>query len=203
MKIRRPSHTTVVAYLALFGVLATGSAYAVDKIGAKEIKQGAVSSAKIKNETVRGKDVKPESLRDRQIRESTLRLGGAARIAGSEFAGCNPSSVAPIDCGTVNVELAHPGQILAVASAGQYSDGGPASARCDIRFDGQPTGIDGSAGETSADNTGLGSANGFARTVVSDPLVAGTHAVTLICAELAGDAQIESPTLAAIAVTAP
>lgn len=203
MKIRRPSHTTIVAYVALFGVIATGGAYAVDKIGSNDIKRSAVSSQKIKNKTIRGKDVKPDALRGKQIREDTLKLAGLARVAGGEFAGCNPSSTTPIDCGTVTVELSRPGRILAVASAGQYSDGGPASARCDIRVDGQPTGIDGSAGETSADNTGLGSANGFARTVVSDPLSTGTHAVTLICAELAGDAQIESPTLAAIAVTGP
>jgi hypothetical protein len=58
MRIRRPSHATVVAYLALFAALG-GSAYAVSKVGTGDLKNGAVTSEKIRNHAVRGKDLTP------------------------------------------------------------------------------------------------------------------------------------------------
>jgi hypothetical protein len=58
MKIRRPSHATVVAYLALFAALG-GSAYAVSKIGTGDLKRSAVTSEKIRNHAVRGRDLTP------------------------------------------------------------------------------------------------------------------------------------------------
>ena len=51
MKLRTPSHATVVAYLALF-VAIGGSAYAVSKIG----------SAQIENRSIKGKDVADAAL---------------------------------------------------------------------------------------------------------------------------------------------
>jgi hypothetical protein len=65
MRIRRPSHATVVAYLALLTALG-GSAYAVSKVGTKDLKPSAVTSPKIKNHTVRGKDLKPIVVREKQ-----------------------------------------------------------------------------------------------------------------------------------------
>jgi hypothetical protein len=41
----RPSHATVVAYLALFIALATGSAVAAKKIGSGQLKKNAVNAA--------------------------------------------------------------------------------------------------------------------------------------------------------------
>jgi hypothetical protein len=65
MRIRRPSHPTVVAYLALLTALG-GSAYAVSKVGTKDLKPGAVISPKIKNHAVRGRDVTPLVVRETQ-----------------------------------------------------------------------------------------------------------------------------------------
>ncbi len=61
MKLRTPSHATVVAYLALF-VAIGGSAYAVSKIG----------SAQIENRSIKGKDVADEALGPRQVDEAKL-----------------------------------------------------------------------------------------------------------------------------------
>ena len=62
MKLRTPSHATVVAYLALF-VAIGGSAYAVSKIG----------SAQIENRSIKGKDVADaRSSERRQIHERKL-----------------------------------------------------------------------------------------------------------------------------------
>jgi hypothetical protein len=48
MKIRKPSHTTIVAYLALFAALAGTAVAARDEFGAKDIKQVVVRKEKIR-----------------------------------------------------------------------------------------------------------------------------------------------------------
>jgi len=195
MKI--PNHTTVIAYVAFFGMLATGGAYAIDKIATSDLKRAAVTSPKIANKGVQGKDLAGGSVGTRQLRQGVLDVG---QLRGGEFGDCNPSSSTLITCGSLTVDLAGQGRILAVASAGQFSQGGPARARCQVRIDGFPSTIGGSVGETVVDNTDLGAANGFSRTVVSGSLPPGSHQVTLACGEFAGDVRLESPTLAALAL---
>jgi hypothetical protein len=56
-------------------------------------------------------------------------------------------------------------------------------------------------GEETSDNTSGSATNGFARTLVSDgPLARGRHRVALVCRELTGNARIDVPTIAAIAI---
>ena len=62
MKIRRPRHATVVAYLALMTALG-GSAYAASKIGTSDLKPNAVTSPKIGSGAVRASDVKAFAVR--------------------------------------------------------------------------------------------------------------------------------------------
>lgn len=62
MKFRRPSHATVVAYLALFSAIG-GSAYAASKVGTNDLKGEAVTSAKIRDATIRSADLKTFVLR--------------------------------------------------------------------------------------------------------------------------------------------
>jgi hypothetical protein len=64
MKIRRPSHATVVAYLALLVALG-GSAYAVTKVGTNDLKNNAVTGKKIRNGTVGAADLKNFHVRTR------------------------------------------------------------------------------------------------------------------------------------------
>lgn len=76
MKPGRPSHATVVAYLALFIALG-GSAYAVgnlgkNTVGPKQLKKSAVTTAKIKKEAVTAAKVKKGALTGTQINISTL-----------------------------------------------------------------------------------------------------------------------------------
>jgi len=122
-------------------------------------------------------------------------------LAGTELSDCNPTSTAPVDCGGVAVSLADEGRILALVTGGQFSEGGPASARCEILFDGSRAGgRTDFPGEIQTDNTSLTATNGFARTAVSQQLPAGTHRVSLACSELGGDARLAAPTIAALAV---
>lgn len=76
MKSRRPDHTTVAAYLALFVALATGGAYAAERIGTGDLKRNAVTAAKIRPGAVGAAELK------RPI----------VRIAGSPSASTGPST---------------------------------------------------------------------------------------------------------------
>jgi hypothetical protein len=62
IRIRRPRHATVVAYLALVTALG-GSAYAASRVGTSELKPNAVTSPKIRSGAVRASDVKAFAVR--------------------------------------------------------------------------------------------------------------------------------------------
>jgi hypothetical protein len=64
--MRRPSHTTVAAYMALFVALG-GTSYAAVKlpknsVGANQIRAGGVGSSEIKNRSIRKVDIKASDL---------------------------------------------------------------------------------------------------------------------------------------------
>lgn len=80
MKIPRPRHATVVAYLAMFAALG-GSAYAVSKVGTNDLKRGAVTSPKIENKTIRAEDVKPLVVRERGRGVPAGATGGATVVS--------------------------------------------------------------------------------------------------------------------------
>jgi hypothetical protein len=76
------TYSNVMSTIAVFGVLAGGSAWAAQKIGTDQIKNGAVTAKKlhnnavtkkkIKNNAVTGVKVKDESLTGNDVDESTL-----------------------------------------------------------------------------------------------------------------------------------
>ena len=70
-RIRRPSHATVVAYLALFVALG-GSSYAAIKIGSAQITNNSVRSADLRNNDIRGRDVRQNTLTGADISERKL-----------------------------------------------------------------------------------------------------------------------------------
>jgi hypothetical protein len=202
MSIRKHlSYANVAATLALVGVIGGGGAYAGSKIGSSEIRNGSIRSADLKNKrAVRGIDVKPGSLSGRQLRERSLDLSSLIAVAGAEPAGCDPGATFTL-CAQAAVKLERSAQILAVATGGQKSEGGPAKAACQVRIDGAASALSAAPGEEATDNTSTSATNGFARTVVTPQrLAAGQHQVALACRELAGDARIENPTLAVLAV---
>lgn len=61
----------VIGYLALLIAL-SGTAYAANKIGSKDIKPGAVKSKQAGNNALKSKDIKDGNLRAKDIDESTL-----------------------------------------------------------------------------------------------------------------------------------
>jgi hypothetical protein len=75
-RIRRPSHATIVAYLALFAALG-GTGYAAitlpkNSVGAKQIRTGAVTSKEIRNNQIRSGDLRNNTLLGRDIRANAL-----------------------------------------------------------------------------------------------------------------------------------
>ena len=95
LRPHRPSHATVVAYLALFVALG-GTAIAASQIGSKDIKRDAVKSKQIdaaavrqnelKDNAVRGEKVKDDTLTGDDIDEATL-----ANVDAATFGGRPPS----------------------------------------------------------------------------------------------------------------
>ncbi len=55
--LRRPSHATVVAYLALFVAVGTGGAYAANTVRSSDIVDGQVNSADVKDQSLTTFDV--------------------------------------------------------------------------------------------------------------------------------------------------
>jgi hypothetical protein len=62
LRPRRPSHTTVVAYLGLFVALGTGSAYAADTVFSSDIVDGEVKSVDIGDNEIGSADVKDNTI---------------------------------------------------------------------------------------------------------------------------------------------
>ena len=76
MKLGRPSHATVIAYLALFVALG-GSAYAVgnlgkNTVGTKQLKKNAVTTAKIKNGAVTGAKIESNAITTAKIADGAV-----------------------------------------------------------------------------------------------------------------------------------
>jgi hypothetical protein len=62
MSLRRPSHATVIAYLALFIAVASGTAIAAKKIGPSGLKKNAVTAKKIASEAVTTAKLKDDAV---------------------------------------------------------------------------------------------------------------------------------------------
>jgi hypothetical protein len=69
---RRPSHATVVAYLALFVALGGVGAYAASKIGSKDIKRAAVKAKHIKPDAVRAQHMQDGAVGSAEIADASV-----------------------------------------------------------------------------------------------------------------------------------
>jgi hypothetical protein len=200
MRWSRPSHGTVVAYLALFVALGSG-AYAATQVGSKDVTDDSLRSRDLRDGTaVTGRDVRDDKLTGDDVREKTLDATGFTAVTRGG-GGCDPSMESPIVCAQATITLAQSSKVLMIGSGGFFSDGGPARATCAVKFDGQ-LGGDTSPGEVATDNTELGASESFTATGLSTVLPAGPHSVTLECNQVLGDARISQPSIAAIAVGA-
>ena len=175
--MKKPSHSTVVAYLALFVALG-GSAYAVSRI----------DSGDIQNHSIKGKDVASETLGSRQINES--KLSPPAGAGAETSATCDPPPTGELECVAQKVVLKPASSLLVIATGSKGARAG--TGICSIAVDGVS-----STSQFLADDT---QHDGFAITKTTAPLPAGNHTVALRCSESGPDLTIDNPTVAAIAV---
>jgi hypothetical protein len=96
--MKRPSHATAVAYLALFIALG-GSAYAVtqlpkNSVGAKQIKKNAVTTAKVKDRAVTESKIAADAVTGAKVAESTLGKVPSATTADSAATAVSATSAA-------------------------------------------------------------------------------------------------------------
>jgi hypothetical protein len=198
------SYANVASTLALLIAMAGGTAYAVDKINSHDIANNSIRSIDLKNRKgVRGQDVKPGSLTGRQINESTLRAGSIARVAANASGDCLLRNT-PRACVTAGIGVSRSSNLLVITTGNQESLGNSAgAASCRVSIDGVNDPFAIAPGEASVKNTDANATNGFARTLVSrDPVTGGQHIVALKCQRLVGQARIDDPTIAVIAVAA-
>lgn len=79
-RFRRPSHATVVAYVALFAGL-SGGAYAAATIGTEDIARQAVTNDKIAKRTIKGSRIAGDTIKGKKINEDSLGKVPEARRA--------------------------------------------------------------------------------------------------------------------------
>jgi hypothetical protein len=86
LKLRRPNHTTIVAYLSFFLVVSGGAAFAAshlakNSVGTQQIKKNAVTAAKIKNGAVTGNKIASNAVTASQIANESVTTGKIANNA--------------------------------------------------------------------------------------------------------------------------
>lgn len=206
MKIgRHLTYANVTATLALLLAVGGGAAYAVDRINSRDVVNGSLRSVDLKNHrAVRAVDVSRNALTGHEVKERTLNLSSIARIGGDEAVNCNPNSPSVLTvCARTTLDLGHRSKVLVIVTGNQESIGGPAQAGCRVTVDGTMESLGVLPGEAADDNTSAGATNGFARTFAPPgSLSPGMHHFALACQQFSGDARIDTPTIAAIAIGA-
>lgn len=199
---RHLTYANVTATLALVLAAGTGGVYAANEIGSRQIDNNSVRTQDLKNRRgVTGEDVRRNTLGKSEIDERSLEGDRIVDLQGAQPADCDPQDSVFVDCASELIELQSPSRLLAVVTGGFSSEADGANAECEIRIDGEDQATSEGPGEV-LDNTDALATDGFARTLVTESLPAGTHTVALACQQLGPpDARIRAPTIAVIAVT--
>lgn len=119
---KRLTYANVVSSLALFLVVAGGSAFAAaqlgkNSVGAKQLKKNAVTAAKLKKNAVTAAKIKPGAVTGAKINESTLGTVPSATTAGSATTAASANVAASLNGYT------HAKVRLTATPVANYSDG--------------------------------------------------------------------------------
>jgi hypothetical protein len=197
LKPKRPSHTTVVAYLALFVALG-GTVYAASKINGKAIRPRSIPGNRLKQNSVTGKQVKESSLNGLNLASMNIGIRGPC---------VGPTATSDL-CSSTTLQLRHPSRVIAIANGGwdpvvAPQNQAPNFLLCDIRRDGRAgtfVNQQQQYGETAIVNHSNIATSAFALTALSKGKVpAGNHKIQLFC-----DSQtdrVERPTILALAIS--
>ena len=100
--MRTPSHSTVIAYLALFTAL-SGTAYAAVRVGSKEIKDNSIQSRDIKNRAIALTDISTKARSSLRGQRGAQGAAGAPGAPGGQGpAGPQGPSGVPADAAVVS-----------------------------------------------------------------------------------------------------
>jgi hypothetical protein len=195
--MRRPSHATLVAYLALFIALG-GTVYAASKINGRAIKPRSIPGNRLKANSVTGRQIKESSLNALNFLPADIDVRGS----------CVGPAAATDLCASTTLRLRHASRVLAVANGGwdpviAPQPQAPNQLLCDIRLDGNFSRFkqfQQSYGETAMVNHSSATTTPFALSALSRGKVpAGNHKIQLFC-----DSQtdrVERPTILALAIS--
>ena len=75
----RPTHSTIVSYLALFVALGTGGAYAANEWTGENIVDGSITSADIRDASVTGGDLAPNAVNTTRIAQDAVTTSDIAQ----------------------------------------------------------------------------------------------------------------------------
>ena len=187
MRFRRPSHATIVAYLALFVALG-GSVYAANRIN--------------------GRRLKPNSVTGKQVKEASLNASPFLPANGGTRNPCSGPSATTDLCASTTLRLHHPSRVVAIATGGfaptmPPQPGTPNQLGCFLgvkRFNGIGFGQQPFFGETQFANHSPSATAPLAIAGISTKKVpAGRHQIQLFC-----DSQTDvvlKPTIVAFAIS--
>jgi hypothetical protein len=211
-KLRPRSVYDVMAALALFLVVAGGSAYAANTVFSADIVDGevkapdlagaAVNNSKLAPNSVAAGKVVDNSLGGSDINESSLNLSSFF-AATATTGGCTADSHVLTDCAAAFVTLPRPGRLL-VNVTGEWhtfaldDTSGPGSdtddatrvrGRCRLSVDGTQAGSSQANGERQQAGVAANHPEGgtMALTALSEVVPASTHRVAVSCTEEDGD----------------
>jgi hypothetical protein len=195
MRLQRPSHATLIAYLALFVALG-GTVYAAGRINGKQIKPKSTP----------GNRLKPNSVTGKQVKESSLRASAFLPAGGGFSHPCAGPGAPTNRCAHTALRLKRPSRIVAIANGGWApvvapQTGAPNSLRCNLEVDGKiALGPQQSYGETAIVNHDETATTPLALAgITAQKLKPGTHKVQLFC-----DSEtdvVERPTITAFAIS--
>jgi hypothetical protein len=177
----RPSHATVVAYLALLIALG-GSAYATVKLGkgavkARNIAANAISSPKVKNGSLLARDFRPSQLPS----GTEGPPGPTASASDTENPSSDPtlSKTAETTYLQATITTAFQSRIVATATADLYTSGNPpAQASCRLMIDNPSVAMSQLAWSDFPTTGGEDEETPVTGAAVRPP---GTYTVSLVC----------------------
>jgi hypothetical protein len=194
VKLKRPGHATIVAYLALFLALG-GSVYAASRISGKSIKPKSIPGNRLKPNSITGKQVKESSLNALNFMATDIGVRGSC---------AGPSATTDL-CASAKVQLRHPSRVLAFANGGwnPVSKPQPNQLLCSVGRDGDQSGFQEfqqQYGETAFINHNSTATTPFALSALSKGKIpAGNHKIQLFCDSQTD--QVQRPTILALAIS--
>jgi hypothetical protein len=194
--------------LALFLVVAGGTAYAANTVFSSDIVNGEVKAADIATGAVHTSEIGDNQVRSADVKE----LDGFFE-ASAASAICGADSGTPTECLATPITLERPGKLLVNMTSAWHTfaldTGAPGQdptlvrGRCWLTVDGTQIGDKQAAGEKSSDGVPVHPADApgaLALTALSGPLAAGAHTAAVFCTQEDGDLDWQNINLTAALV---